>query len=222
MSRACDVIFLGAATSFPNAGQPGNVLIGQAGAIDGAVAIVADDGSPIVIEATPYVPPNDNFTDLGTAAARFRSIYLGTSAIIGAAATGRALIIHSPADNQGDLIPGEAAAGLRIVGAAGDPNGARLTTAAAGGGAVVLEAYGTDADVALTVRQKGTDGLVLGTTTGTMAFYGGTARAKPTGATALPAFTDPPSAAEMANLRTQFNAIVTALSTTAGVSLCTG
>lgn len=79
MSRACDVVFLGAATSFPSGGRPGNILVGQSGAIDGAVAIVADDGSAVAIEATPYVPTNDNGTDLGSAVAQFRTLYLGTS-----------------------------------------------------------------------------------------------------------------------------------------------
>lgn len=81
MSRQCDVILLGVATAFPSGGRPGNILVGEAGAINGAVAIVADDGSPVAIEATPYTPTNDNLTDLGDAAARFRTLYLGTSVV---------------------------------------------------------------------------------------------------------------------------------------------
>lgn len=81
MSRQCNVILLGVATAFPSGGRPGDILVGEAGAINGAVAIVAGDGSPVAIEATPYVPTDDNLTDLGTTGARFRTLYLGTSIV---------------------------------------------------------------------------------------------------------------------------------------------
>lgn len=178
------------------------------------VGIVQDPAAaPVEVEPTPYVPATDNTTDLGTSAFRFRSGYFGTSLIVGAAATGQALLISQPAVNQGDLIPGAANAGFRLIGAAGDTSGASLTTAATGGGSVVLEALGTDPDVGLIVRQKGTDGFVLGTTTGTMAFYGGTARAK---AAAIPDPTDLPTAL------TAIIAIIDALNTTTGVALLQG
>ena len=221
-NRTPTVRELGTATAFPNGARPGDILVGEAGGIAGAVALVNNAGVPLPIDATPFVPSDDNLTDAGSSAARFRTGYFGTSLLVGASATSQALAISQPAVNEGLLSVGTATGGFKLVSVALDPNGAQLTTAAAGGGAVVLEAYGSDADVAMTVRQKGGDGLVLGTTTGTMALFGGTARAKPTGATVLGAFTDPPSAAEMANLRTQFNLVVAGLATTTGLSVFTG
>jgi len=225
MSRACDVVILPAATTaFPNSGaKPGDVYVGTGGAIAGAVAVVNNAGAAIAIEATLYTPVNDNLTDLGTTAARFRTIYLGTGATIGDSAASNAGNISSPGNGQLLLTSQTGVAGFKFVGAGGvnDVNGAQLT-AAATAVAPVLEAYGADTNIGFTVRQKGAGGLTLGNTTGGVGFYGVTPVAKPTGAVALGAFTDPPSAAEMSNLRTQFNRIVTALSTTAGLGLCTG
>lgn len=213
MSRACDVIFLGAATAFPNAGTPGNILVGQAGAIDGAVAIVADDGAPVAIEATPYVPTNDNLTDLGTTAARFRTLYLGTSLLLGASATAQSAALTQPAVNQALLTAEAGAAGLKFVGSGiADVNGVQVT-ASATTVAPIVEAYGADTNLGLTVRQKGTGGLVLGTTTGTLAFYGATPVAK---AAAVTVPTDLPTCI------TAVTALIAALKTTGGVGLLAG
>lgn len=177
MSRACDVILLNAATAFPNGGRPGDIYVGQAGAIDGAVAIVADDGTPVVIEATPYVPTNDNLTDLGTTAARFRTIYLGTSVSIGAAATGQAALITQPAVNQALVTAQAGAAGLLFAGGGiADVNGLQLSPGAAGG-VVRLEAYGADAAVELVIAGKGTDPVTLGGAAGARVQLGGAATA---------------------------------------------
>lgn len=80
MRRFSQAITLGAATSFPGTARPGDLLLGQAGGIDGHVAVVAADGTPIdVAGGGSFVPPNDNLTDLGDASHRFRTLYLGTS-----------------------------------------------------------------------------------------------------------------------------------------------
>lgn len=177
MSRACDVVLLGAATAFPNGGRPGNILIGQAGAIDGAVAIVADDGTPVAIEATPSVPTNDNLTDLGTSAARFRTLYLGTSLLLGASAMAQAAALTQPANNQALLTAEAGAAGLKFVGSGiADVNGVQVTAAAAAG-APIVEAYGADAAVELIVRGKGTDPVTLGGAAGARVQVGGSATA---------------------------------------------
>lgn len=140
-------------------GQRGDVVTSEA---NDFVGIVQSPGAaPVEIEPTPYTPATDNATDLGSPALRFRSLYLGTTLAVGDAAGGQALLINQPAANQGDFIPGSANAGLRLVGGAGHPNGGRLSTAAAGG-TVVFEAFGTDADIGLTIAAKGTDPLILG------------------------------------------------------------
>lgn len=79
MRRFSQAITLGAATSFPGTARPGDLLLGQAGGIDGHVAVVAADGTPIDVGGGSFVPPNDNLTDLGDASHRFRTLYLGTS-----------------------------------------------------------------------------------------------------------------------------------------------
>lgn len=65
--------------SFPSNGRPGDILLGQGGAIAGKAAIVNASGTPIPIDTTPFVPDNDNLTDLGDSTHRFRTLYLGTA-----------------------------------------------------------------------------------------------------------------------------------------------
>lgn len=80
MSRPCDVILLSTATAWPSGARPGDVLVGQAGAIDGLVAIVNDVGTAVPVPVgSSFVPTNDNLTDLGDSTHRFRSLFLGTS-----------------------------------------------------------------------------------------------------------------------------------------------
>jgi len=82
MSRPCDVILLGAATAWPSGARPGDVLVGQAGAIDGLVAIVNDVGTAVPVPVgSSFVPTNDNLTDLGDSTHRFRTLWLGTSVV---------------------------------------------------------------------------------------------------------------------------------------------
>lgn len=82
MSRPCDVILLGAATAWPSGSRPGDVLVGQAGAIDGLVAVVNDAGTAVPVPVgSSFVPTNDNLTDLGDGTHRFRTLYLGTSVV---------------------------------------------------------------------------------------------------------------------------------------------
>mgnify|MGYP000405547705 CR=1 FL=1 len=181
------------------------------------VGIVQDPAAaPVEVEPTSYVPAVDNTTDLGTSAFRFRSGYFGTSLIVGAAATGQALIVYQPAANQGDLIPGAATVGLRLVGAAGDPNGAKLTTAATGV-APVFESFGTEANIGLTVQGKGTGGVKIGSATNLLAFYGGTAVAK------AAAVTPPAGGGTVdAEARAAIVALINGLKTTGGVGLFEG
>lgn len=82
MSRPCDVILLSTATAWPSGARPGDVLVGQAGAIDGLVAIVNDVGTAVPVPVgSSFVPTNDNLTDLGDSTHRFRTLWLGTSIV---------------------------------------------------------------------------------------------------------------------------------------------
>lgn len=56
MSRACDVVLLGALTGWPSAGRPGNILVGQSGAISGRVALVRADGAAVEVLPSSALP----------------------------------------------------------------------------------------------------------------------------------------------------------------------
>lgn len=99
-------------------------------------------------------------------------------------------------------------AGTNVFTAAGATN-ANLALRAAGTGAASLQGSG------------GADIVAVNTTAAAsrLGFYGTTPVARASAITPIGAFTDPPSAAEMAALRTSVNAIITALGAASGVGL---
>lgn len=101
------VIGLAAAVAFPASARPGAILLGQAGAINNQIALVGADGVPQVIDSTPFIPADDNLTDLGDATHRFRDLWLGTSiqntgdlAILLSGGATRTLQVSNPTGGQ--------------------------------------------------------------------------------------------------------------------------
>ena len=74
-TRTPTVRELGTATAFPSGARPGDILVGQAGAIDGLVAVVNDAGVPVSVPVgSSFVPSNNNLTDAGDDTHAFRSL----------------------------------------------------------------------------------------------------------------------------------------------------